>query len=54
VQSPFWKEAKARWMPPLCENSMPSSLCEAFKAERRDRLLDLLKFLRPLTSALPC
>jgi hypothetical protein len=52
VQSSFWKEARARFMPPVCEKSLPWSLCEVFDIERRDRLLDLLKFLSPITTGL--
>ena len=51
VASPFWKEARARFMPPLCQQTLPLSLCRKFEiAERRDRLLELLKFLSPLTT----
>jgi len=51
VQSAFWKQARARFMPPLCPNSLPLSLCLSFAVqERRDRLLDLLKFLCPITT----
>ena len=51
VQSRFWQEARARFMPPLCQQSLPLSLCLSFAvAERRDRLLDLLKFLSPITT----
>jgi hypothetical protein len=50
VESSFWKEARARFMPPLEHQTMPRPLCEAFKVERRDRLLELLKFLSPLTT----
>jgi len=51
VQSPFWKEGRARFMPPLCSQSLPLSLCLKFEiAERRDRLLELLKFLCPITT----
>jgi hypothetical protein len=53
VQSSFWKEARARFMPPVCEKSLPWPLCEVFDIERRDRLLDLLKFLSPITTQLP-
>ncbi len=52
VRSSFWKEARARFMPLVCEKSLPWSLCEVFDIERRDRLLDLLKFLSPLTTHL--
>ena len=37
-------------MPPLCDKTMPLSLCVSFEVERRDRLLDLLKFLAPITT----
>jgi hypothetical protein len=49
-ESSFWREARARFMPPLCVKAMPLSLCESLEAERRDRLLDLLKFLAPITT----
>jgi hypothetical protein len=50
VHSAFWKEARARFMPPLCQQSLPLSLCLKFEIdERRDRLLELLKFLSPVT-----
>jgi hypothetical protein len=51
VESGFWKEARARFMPVLCQKTLPWSLCEAFGIDRLDRLLDLLRFLRPLTTA---
>ena len=50
VQSSFWKTARARFMPLICEKTLPLSLGEAFRVERRDRLLDLLKFLSPITT----
>jgi len=50
LESSFWREARARFMPPLCLKAMPLSLCENFEVERRDRLLDLLKFLAPMTT----
>ena len=53
VQSSFWKGARARFMPPLCQRTLPASLCLSFEVEeRRDRLLDLLLFLAPITT--PC
>ena len=51
VQSPFWKAARARFMPLVCESNLPLSLCEAFGMDRRDKLLDLLSFLSPITTA---
>jgi hypothetical protein len=51
VQSSFWRQARARFMPPLCLTTMPLSLCLSFEVEeRRDRLLDLLQFLSPFTA----
>lgn len=52
VDSAFWRGARARFLPPLCLKSLPLSLCVRFEVgERRDRLLDLLLFLAPITSA---
>ena len=50
LEGSFWREIRGRFMPPLCQKTMPLSLCENFEAERRDRLLDLLKFLAPITT----
>lgn len=50
IESSFWRAARARFMPPLCPKTMPWSLCVSFAVERRDRLLDLLKFLAPITT----
>jgi hypothetical protein len=50
VRSSFWKAARARFMPPLCEKTLPLSLCLSFEVQRRDRLLALLQFLAPLTT----
>jgi hypothetical protein len=51
VESRFWKEARARFMPVPCPQTLPWSLGEAFGIDRLDRLLELLQFLRPLTTA---
>jgi hypothetical protein len=51
VNSRFWKEARARFMPRLCQKRLPLSLCAAFRIERLDRLLDLLRFLGPVTTS---
>jgi hypothetical protein len=51
VESAFWKEARARFMPPLCQQTLPLSLCLSFAVDEcRDRLLELLKFLSPITT----
>ncbi len=50
VESCFWKAARARFLPLVCERTLPWSLCGVFGIDRRDRLLDLLKFLSPITT----
>ena len=50
VESSFWKAARARFMPPLCQQTLPLSLCLKFEAQGRERLLDLLLFLAPITT----
>lgn len=53
VQSSFWKAARARFMPVLCEKTLPLPLCEKFEIDHVDRLLALLKFLSPITNSQP-
>lgn len=48
VRSRFWRAVRARFIPPVCEGTLPWSLCLGFQAERRDRLLELLRFLAPV------
>jgi hypothetical protein len=50
VKSEFWKSARARFTPPVCEATLPLSLCEAFAIDRQDQLLKLLHFLSPMTT----
>ena len=50
VESCFWREARARFLPPLCQKTMALSLCLRFEVQRRSRLLELLKFLAPITT----
>ena len=50
VQSPFWKVGRAWFMPLLCEKSLPLSLGRAFQVGRPGQLLQLLKFLSPITT----
>jgi hypothetical protein len=52
VNGSFWREVRARFMPPLCPQSMPLSLCLSFEVEKRPRLIDLLLFLAPITTPL--
>ena len=53
VRSSFWKEMRARFMPLLCEETLPLSLCARFGLERCERLLDLMQFLQPLSTCAP-
>lgn len=53
VKSDFWKSARARFTPPVCEATLPFSLCEAFGIEPEDQLLRLLHFLGPMTTPSP-
>jgi hypothetical protein len=50
VRSSFWKAARARFMPPVCERTLPLSLWLRFEVEGRHRLLAMLQFLRPITA----
>ena len=50
VRCSLWKEARARFMPPVCEKTLPNSLCARFQIDERARLLALLKFLAPITT----
>ena len=50
VESAFWRQARARFMPPLDEHAMPLSLCLSFEVEKRQRLMELLRFLAPITT----
>jgi hypothetical protein len=51
VRSSFWKAMRARFMPVLCEETLPWSLWLRVELEERDRLLAVLQFLRPITTA---
>ena len=50
VNSSFWRDARARFMPPLDHPTMPLSLCLSFAVQGRERLVDLLQFLAPITT----
>jgi hypothetical protein len=50
VESPFWKIARAWFMPPIGEESLPLSLARAFHVADPGRLIRLLQFLLPLTT----
>jgi len=50
VRNSFWKAARARFMPPPCERTLPLSLWLSFELQERQRLLAVLQFLKPITS----
>jgi len=51
VESRFWRGVRGGLPPGLEDRNVPWSLCEAFGIEARDRLLDLLGFLSPLSGS---
>ena len=50
VRSSFWKTARARFMPPLCESMLPLSLWLRFELQAPHRSLAVLEFLKPITT----
>jgi hypothetical protein len=51
VEGAFWRVARARFMPVLCERTLPWSLGMRFAIESAGGLVKLLEFLTPLTAA---
>ena len=50
VRSPWWRVARARFIPPLEERQLPGALLERFEAaDPVRRMLDVLAFLAPLS-----
>jgi hypothetical protein len=47
--TPFWRAKKASFMPPTDEASLPAVLLERFAGDAKEKVLALLKFLRPIT-----
>jgi integrase len=46
----FHSLRRSRFMPLVCEQTLPLSLWLSFELEERDRLLAVLQFLRPITT----
>jgi hypothetical protein len=46
---PFWRIARAAFMPPVEHERLPASLLGRFGSEHADRLIALLRFLGPIT-----
>lgn len=47
--SPFWRIARAAFMPPVDQDRLPAALIERFTGDAADRLVALLRFLGPVT-----
>jgi len=47
--TPFWRIARAAFMPPVEHDSLPASLLDCFTGDAADRLIALLRFLGPVT-----
>jgi hypothetical protein len=50
IQTRFWKAARARFMPTISESAIPACLCERFGADQLPSMLNLLRFLGPITT----
>jgi len=51
VRGAFWRAERGRFRPPVVKEQMPLGLVEAFGAWRREGLVNLLKFLSPITTS---
>ena len=47
--SPFWRIARAAFMPPVDQDRLPAALIERFTGGDQEQLLGLLRFLGPIT-----
>ena len=50
--SPFWRIARAAFMPPVDQDRLPAALIERFTGGDQEQLLGLLRFLGPITGGL--
>ncbi len=51
VRGVFWRAERGRFRWPVVEDQMPLGLVEAFGAWRREGLVNLMKFLSPITTS---
>jgi hypothetical protein len=51
VRGVFWKAERGRFRPPVVKERMPLGLVEAFGAWQREGLVNLMKFLSPITTS---
>ena len=49
--TPFWRAAAGTLMPPVERSRLPASLLERFAGSAQDRLVSLLRWLAPITTA---
>ena len=49
TETPFWRIARASFMPPLDHAALPTTLLDRFAGDAADRLTALLRFLGPLS-----
>ena len=47
--TPFWQIARARFMPPVDQTHLPTTLIDRLTGDDTDRLVALLRFLGPIT-----
>ena len=47
--SPFWRIARAAFMPPVEHDRLPAALIERFTGDDSDQLVAFLRFLGPIT-----
>jgi hypothetical protein len=47
--TPFWRVARAAFMPPPDGTQLPAALIDRFGGDAQDRLVALLRFLGPVT-----
>ncbi len=52
-EMPFWAAARAQLLPPIERALLPAALLERFAGSLRERLIALLRFLAPVTTAIP-
>ena len=50
--TPFWRIARATFMPPVDHDRLPAALVERFTGGDQEQLLGLLRFLGPITGGL--
>ena len=50
--TPFWRIARATFMPPVDQDHLPAALIERFTGGDQEQLLGLLRFLGPFTGGL--